>query len=352
MHYNEEWSDFVSLDIEDKLAKFCLNNKLFDIIYAQQFDKNFLEEIFVLADKIRSIAKTYNGLIFLRSLLADKRAMLFFVQPSTRTFMSFLNACHILGLQTTEIRDSSTSSEIKGESSEDSIQTFSSYVDLIITRHFNEGFAEKSAWVLNTHAKRSVPVINGGSGKDQHPTQALLDIYTINRAFKNLGGIENKTYVMVGDLKRGRTVRSLTYLLALYQNINLIFVAPKNFTMQQDVLDFLDKNKIKYKTTDNFEESIKIADAIYMTRIQDEHDTENESTKYNLDNFCLKESHLSTLKKDAIIMHPFPRRNEIEVMVDKDKRALYWKQARNGMWIRAALILYLFNREHWIDNYI
>jgi aspartate carbamoyltransferase catalytic subunit len=352
MQRYEEWEHFRTKKKADKLSFFKRNGRLFDILYTQQFDKEFLAHLFRISDRIRTIAKTQKGLNFLRTTLSDKRAMLFFVQPSTRTFMSFLNACHILGIQTSEIRDTSTSSEIKGESPEDSIRVFSSYVDMIITRHHNEGFAEKSAWVLNTCADRSVPVINGGSGKDQHPTQALLDIYTISRAFADMGGIENKTFTMIGDLKRGRTVRSLCYLLALYRDVKFYFVSPPEFAMQQDVLDFLDSKKIPYVVTDDFTTSITQADGIYATRLQDEYDSPNESKYIDFDRFNLTAEHLPLLKKHCIIMHPLPRRNEISVEIDRDPRALYWKQVRNGMWVRAALMLYLFERDTLIDDYV
>lgn len=351
MHLADTWHQFHTQAITDKLPLFTHHNRLFDILYAQQFDQSTLSQLFTIADRIRAIAKTERGMRYLKELLNDKRAMLFFVQPSTRTFMSFLNACHILGIQTSEIRDASTSSEIKGESPEDSIRTFSSYVDLIITRHHDEGFAEKAAWVLNVQGKRKVPVINGGSGKDQHPTQALLDMYTINRAFKDQGAFSGKTYAMIGDLKRGRTVRSLTQLLALYEDVSFRFISPKEYTIGQDIQQFLNDRKIPFTLTDSLEKGIKGADAIYATRLQDEYDVNNESKDTDFSSFHLTEKHLPLLKEHCIIMHPFPRRNEISLEIDKDPRALYWKQARNGMWIRAALILYLFGREDRIGLY-
>ncbi len=345
------WEEFHNKNIEDKLPLFRQDGNIFDVLYAQQFTKIELEELFKLADRIREIAKTRYGLRFLSTLLDDKRAMLFFVQPSTRTFLSFQNACHILGMKTSEIRDASTSSEVKGESPEDMIRTFSSYVDLIIIRHFNEGFAERAAWALNIHTARSIPVINGGSGKDQHPTQALLDIYTLERAFRKTGGICNKKIAMVGDLKRGRTVRSLCQLLSLYEGVEFFFVAPEAFAMRGDILDKLTAKGIKYTLTDNFKDIIPVADAIYSTRLQDEYDVGFESTSIDYTQFCFKEEDLKLLGKNSVILHPFPRRNEIAVGVDKDPRALYWKQARNGMWVRMALILKLFNRQMEVYNF-
>lgn len=346
MQQYKGWDEFHKQAIETKLPLFRKNERIYDVLYAQQFAKAELEELFRLADRIRGISKTRNGMRFLSTLLDDKRAMLFFAQPSTRTFLSFQNACHILGIKTSEIRDSSTSSEVKGESAEDMIRMFSSYVDLIIIRHYTEGFAEKAAWVLNSHAGRSVPVINGGSGKDQHPTQALLDMYTLERAFKDIGGIDGKKIAMVGDLKRGRTVRSLCQLLSLYDGVEFFFVAPESFGMRDDILDALKAKGIKYTQTEDFKTIIPKVDAIYSTRLQDEYDTQHESTSINYDLFSFKTEHLQILGKNAAVLHPLPRRNEIEVGVDSDPRALYWQQARNGMWIRMALIVKLFAREN------
>jgi aspartate carbamoyltransferase catalytic subunit len=351
MQQYKGWEEFHNKQVEEKLPLFRKDGKIFDVIYAQQFHKSELEELFCIADRIRAISKTRTGMRFLATLLDDKRAMLFFVQPSTRTFLSFQNACHLLGMKTSEIRDASTSSEVKGESPEDMIRTFSSYVDLIIIRHFNEGFAERAAWTLNAHASRAIPVINGGSGKDQHPTQALLDIYTLERSFRDIGGINGKKIAMVGDLKRGRTVRSLCQLLSLYEGVEFFFVAPEEFAMRGDIIESLRNCGNKINLTESFKEIIPHVDAIYATRLQDEYDEKRESAAINYAQFIFKEEYLGLLKKNAVILHPFPRRNEIEVGVDKDPRALYWKQARNGMWVRMALILKIFGREHEVNNF-
>ncbi|MEF3280565.1 MAG: aspartate carbamoyltransferase [Elusimicrobiota bacterium] len=319
------------------MPHFTKNGRIYDCLFAQQFDRQVLEYLFRIANTLRRITKTKEGMNFASSLLSHKRAMLYFVQPSTRTFLSFLNACHILGIKTSEIRDPSISSEYKGETPEDSIRTFSSYVDLIIMRHPTPNFVEKSAWLMNA-TKRPVPIINAGSSKDQHPTQALLDVYTLYRSFGGL--IDGKTIAMVGDLKRGRTVRSLSYLMKNYKNVKLVYISPKEFKMEDDILNFLKEHNISYYETENFEEGIKEADAIYMTRIQDEHDKSGESKKVNY--FSLTKKHLDLIKKDAIIMHPLPRRDEISVEVDEDPRAIYWRQERNGMWVRTALITYIF----------
>lgn len=352
MNKLKDWDFFHHLPVDEKLPLFSKNNRLFDVIYAQQFSQSSLEKLFILADHIRDISHSKEGADFLKTLLSDKRAMLFFAQPSTRTFLSFENACHVLGMRTSEIRDTSTSSEVKGESKDDTIRTFSSYADIIIMRHIDEGFAERAAWVLNTRSKRPIPIINGGSGKDQHPTQSLLDMYTLARAFKDNGGIANKKFVMVGDLLRGRTVRSLCRLLSLYQGVEIFLVSPPEFAMKKDILTFLKEKNITVHISTDFNAVLPQVNGVYMTRIQDEHDKAGESKQIDNTPYHLTLKNLPLLQKDAVILHPFPRRNEIAPEIDQDPRACYWKQARNGMWIRAALILTLFKREDLVAQFI
>jgi len=347
--HNSGWEEFHLGALTDRIQDFTRNGEPVDLIFAQQLTRPYCETLFELANTIRKIAKTKAGLDWLQTVLSDKRSMLFFLQPSTRTFLSFLNACHVLGIKTSEIRNAETSSEVKGESPEDTIRTFSSYVDMVIIRHREEGYAERSAWVLN-RSRRPVPVINGGSGKDEHPTQALLDLYTLHRSFKHRGGIDGKTVVMVGDLHRGRTVRSLAQLLAQYQGIHLHFVAPQQFQIRKDILDFLDAKRVPYTLHDQLDPVVPQADAIYLTRIQDEYDTKGESRDIDYSRYHLEARHLGVLKEDAVIMHPFPRRREIDVAADTDPRAMYWKQQRNGMWVRSALIARLFGRDGTILN--
>jgi len=339
---SKDFTEFHAMDVSKKLPFFAKDGRLYDCLFAQQFDRALLDHLCKVADALRHAAKTRKGCLATADLLPDKRAMLYFVQPSTRTFLSFQNACHILGMKTSEARGTSTSSEAKGESPEDTVKTFSSYVDLIIMRHPAPGFVEKTAWVMN-RAKRPVPVVNGGSGKDQHPTQALLDVYTLSRSLR--GGIEGKTLVMVGDLKRGRTVRSLSYLMKNYKGVKLIFVAPPELKMESDILDFLKRHKIPYRESEDLRSVMPEADAIYMTRIQDEHDVAGESRAVDFANFSFKHEHLKLIKKTCVLLHPLPRRGEIELAVDDDDRAVYWRQERNGMWARAALIAYIFGQD-------
>jgi aspartate carbamoyltransferase catalytic subunit len=346
------WQDFQILDVDAKSA-YCMgpDGSPFHVLYAQQFHRGLLDELGALATQIRFIAKSEAGMSFLRGLLPNKRAMLYFSQPSTRTFLSFSSACQILGIGIGEVRDTSTSSEFKGESQEDSVRTFSSYFDFIVMRNQVGGLAERMAWLLS-NSERPVPIINAGSGKDQHPTQALLDIYTLQRSFENRGGIDGKTIVFVGDLARGRTVRSLASLLTNYRGVRQWFVAPPALQIGRDVQDMLGKASVEHQMGEDFLGAIPQADAIYMTRIQDEWDlVKGDSGKIDTSRYCFTTDHLRLLKPSAVLMHPFPRRNEIAPDVDHDPRAMYWRQMRNGMWIRAALIATVFKRDAEIHDY-
>lgn len=345
------WEQYQGLALSEKGGHFMADGRVVHALIAQQFSRSELDALGDLATKIRFIAKTKQGMNFLSSLLSHKRAMLYFTQPSTRTFLSFCAACQILGLRISNVRDTATSSEYKGETKEDSVRTFSSYFDLIIMRTREKGLAERMAWVLS-NSERPIPIINAGSGRDQHPTQALLDVYTLQRSFEKTGGIDGKTVLFVGDLARGRTVRSLARLLANYRDMKLVFVAPGPLQIGRDILDLLEDAGTSYETSEDFETMLSSADAVYMTRIQDEWDDEKgASDKIDTSRFCITAAHLDSLKKEAVIMHPLPRRNEISTDVDHDQRAVYWRQMRNGMWIRTALIANIFGCDRDILDY-
>lgn len=311
------------------------------VLSSSQFDRASLDYLYQLTNTIRRFDKSREGLGYLQSLLPHKRAMLYFTQPSTRTFLSFQSACHILGITASEIRDATTSSERKGESVEDSLRTFSSYVDLIIMRSPIAGLAERTAGLLDA-TPRPVPIVNAGSGPDEHPTQALLDIYTLTRSLRQRGGIDGKTICMVGDLKRGRTVRSLSRLLANYRDVRILFVSPPAFRIEDDLRADLTAGAVAFEETTAFTDAIAAADAIYMTRIQDEYDTEASRHAEEYRRYHLKASHLPRLKDDCVIMHPLPRRDELDPAIDRDPRAKYWRQERNGMWVRVAILSLLF----------
>jgi aspartate carbamoyltransferase catalytic subunit len=344
------WDEFQALAPAAKIRYYNREDRPYHVLTAQQFDRPMLDRLCALATSIRRIAKTKVGMDYLAGLLRHKRAMLYFSQPSSRTFLSFHAACQILGMNVSEVRDAATSSEMKGESQEDSIRTFSSYADLLIMRTPVQGFAEKMAWLLSG-TERPVPILNAGSGKDQHPTQALLDIYTLQRSFEHTGGIEGKTILFVGDLLRGRTVRSLSNLLTHYPRVKQLFVAPPSLQIGGDVLAQLDAAGVEYELSSEFEKRIPAADAIYMTRIQDEWDNPAERGQIDISSYSFGERHLAALKPMGVILHPLPRRSEIAVAVDRDPRAVYWRQVRNGMWIRVALMATIFGRDRDLAAY-
>jgi aspartate carbamoyltransferase len=365
-----------------KLAEFQSNERLKHLIFTAQFDLELLEHLGNIADMIRNFSETKEGCEFLASLLHHRRAMLYFTQPSTRTFLSFLAACQLLGLRFAEVRDPSVSSEAKGESPYDSIRMFSSYFDLIVIRSVISNFAECCAYLMNDledFNHRNVPIINGGSGSDEHPTQALLDVYTIQRTFQFshardssrwtrfdelrqkhselTKGLDGKVYGFCGDIGRGRTVRSLASLLALYEDVTMFFIAPDHpkLKLGQDVRARLADRGVKVFEVSSFDEVvngrpvIEQLDCLYMTRIQHEHDSPDDKAalaKINLKNYCLTPELVARMKEYAPLLHPFPRDSrlwEIPSEIDSDPRAMYFRQARNGMWVRAALLAYLFD---------
>jgi aspartate carbamoyltransferase catalytic subunit len=345
------WDDFSALSSQEKSYFFNCDHRPYHTLIAQQFSREMLDDLCSLSTMIRRIAKNKPGMHFLNDLLSHKRAMLYFSQPSSRTFLSFYSACQILGMHMAEVRDSSTSSEMKGESLEDSVRTFSSYVDLIIMRSPLQGFAEKMAWLLS-NTDRPVPIVNAGSGKDQHPTQALLDIYTLQRSFERYNGIQGLTVMFVGDLLRGRTARSLASLLTKYEGVKLLFVAPEQLQIGEDVQQELRECGVEFELSSDFKGALPKADAVYMTRIQDEWDSQaGESERINIRDFHFRREHLPLLKPSGIIMHPLPRREDISTDVDMDHRAMYWRQVRNGMWIRCALMATTFGVECDIRDY-
>ena len=390
-----ELSDYearMNRPVRIKIADFQRDERPKHVIVSDQFDEVTLEELAGVADKIRVLAKPRKGHSFLLDLLPHKRAMLYFTQPSTRTFLSFMAACQILGITCNEVRDPSTSSEEKGESRFDSIRTFSSYFDLIIMRSVFSRFAECCAYLMNDledFNHRSVPIVNAGSGADEHPTQALLDIYTLQRTFKfestidsrrtmsfeslrknpqHAGltrGLSGKVYGFCGDIGRGRTVRSLANLLSLYSDVTMVFISPDHakLSLKPDLERKLLSRNVRLHQVDSFEELIdgqpviEMLDALYMTRIQREHDDPADAASYekiDFKKYCLNMELVGRMKDYAAILHPFPRDKnfgEIPLEIDNDHRAMYFREARNGMWIRAALLATLFGVDRQISRH-
>ena len=257
-------------------------------------------------------------------------AALFF-EPSTRTRLSFESAMHRLGGSVVGFSEAGSSSTSKGESLSDTVQTVGCYADLIVMRHPKEGAPVVAA------RRAGVPIINAGDGAHNHPTQTLTDLLTIWRYKHTFEGL---TIGLCGDLKFGRTVHSLVAAMARYTGIKFVFIAPEELKFPRYIIeDELESRGIEYKEVSTMEEVMPELDVLYMTRVQRERFF-NEADYIRLkDTYILTPDKLVPAKKDMIVMHPLPRVNEISVAVDDDPRAAYFPQAKNGMFIRMALIL-------------
>jgi aspartate carbamoyltransferase catalytic subunit len=230
------------------------------------------------------------------------------------------------------------SSAIKGETLEDSMRIVSGYSDVIVLRRPENGAAERAAKVS------LVPIINAGDGSGEHPTQALLDLYTIR---KELGRIDDLKIGMVGDLLYGRTIHSLIYLLSLSHNVEVFLVSPQELKLPEKYKSFLNSRKIKFSESDNLENVLHKIDVLYMTRIQKERFSSERLYERVKNLFVLNKKLLDKLNKHAVVMHPLPRVNEISREIDDDKRAAYFRQARNGLYIRMALLVLLLKKSNY-----
>lgn len=255
-----------------------------------------------------------------------------FYEPSTRTKFSFEAAMQRLGGSVIGFAGADTTSVVKGESLKDTIRTISGYANVIVMRHFQEGVPMEAA--RHSH----VPLINAGDGKNQHPTQTLTDLLTIS---SELGRLDNLTIVMEGDLKHGRTVHSLAEAMMRYKGNHFVFVSPSELKMPEDVLKELDEAGSTYEVTDDFEAAIKVADVLYMTRLQKERFEDPQEYERLKDRYILDTEKMKLAKEKMIIMHPLPRVNEITEEVDDDRRAKYFEQAKYGLFMRMSLILTL-----------
>ena len=287
--------------------------------------------------EIDDLLATANDIIARPAAYADvcagkKLATLFF-EPSTRTRLSFEAAMLDLGGKVLGFSDAQCSSSSKGESVADTIHVVSCYADIIAMRHPKEGAPR----VASMHSE--VPVINAGDGGHNHPTQTLTDLLTISR---ELGRLNNFTIGFCGDLKFGRTVHSLISALSRYTGIKIVLISPEELELPDYIQrDVIDKNGLEsYKTTDLLEVMPQL-DVLYMTRVQKERFFNEDDYLRLRDSYILTPDKLDTAKKDLKILHPLPRVNEISVKIDEDPRACYFKQVRNGKFIRMALILKL-----------
>ena len=298
------------------------------LIESNDFSLLEQEEIFQLADRIIADPNAY------LDICKGKLLATLFYEPSTRTRLSFEAAMLRLGGQVVGFSEPNSSSVAKGESIGDTIQTVGCYADIAVMRHPKEGAPRLAS-------KRSnIPVINAGDGGHQHPTQTLTDLLTI-RQLK--GDIGNQKIGLCGDLKFGRTAHSLVKALAKYENVSFIFISPPELTIPDYIIDSLEGGT--YTMTDNLDDVIDQLDILYMTRIQKERFFNEEEYLRLKGYYILTEDKLASAKEDMIIMHPLPRVDEICTEVDDDPRAVYFKQAKFGMYVRMALIVKLLGGE-------
>jgi len=299
---------------------------LHHIIEAQQFDLPSMLDVFEVAQKMEQVVARGGITDFQNRIMGT-----LFYEPSTRTRFSFETAMLRLGGHVISTENAGEfSSAAKGETLEDTIRMLNGYADVIVIRHKEVGSAKRAA------AASRVPVINAGDGAGQHPTQALLDLYTIR---KEIGAIDGLRIAMVGDLAQGRTVRSLTYLLSKFKNVTIYFVAPPLLKMKEDILDHLREHSVPYIEGTDLDKVLPEVDVVYQTRIQKERfgdriaDYEKCRGIYIIDQDSLR-----LMKPKSIIMHPLPRLEEIAMEVDQDSRAAYFRQAQNGLYVRMALL--------------
>lgn len=296
-----------------------------DILAVGQFDRDHLEYIFALARRMREIVQRQGGVEVLRHRVL---AALFY-EPSTRTSASFIAAMERLGGSVIPITQGVQFSSVsKGESLPDTIRTLEQYADCIVLRHPEVG----SVKIAADYA--SVPIINAGDGVGEHPTQALLDLFTIR---EELGRIDGLTVAMVGDLKYGRTVHSLTELLLNY-DVKLRFVSPEILRMPLDAMNHVRDLGANVRETYNVHDVIHEADVLYVTRVQKERFSDLAQYEQVKDYYKVDPELLDQAKENMVVMHPLPRVNEISYEVDKDPRAAYFRQVRNGLYIRMALL--------------
>jgi aspartate carbamoyltransferase catalytic subunit len=294
------------------------------VIESQQFTVPLLMELFDRARRMERIVARGGTLDYQKRILAS-----LFYQPSTRTRFSFEAAMHRLGGQVLSTEHARAfSSEIEAEQVEDSIRIIGSYCDVIVIRHHETGGAARAAKVS------LVPVINAGDGDGgQHPTQALLDLYTIYRE-RPLDGL---SVAFIGELDRGRTVRSLAYLLAKFERVKVFFVSPPELQMKADILQYLDRHNVRYELESDIDRVVGEVDVVYQTRIRPDRMAHVTGSQ----RYSINSSVLQRMRPEAMILHPLPRTVELDKTVDDDPRALYFRQAANGLYVRMALLTML-----------
>ncbi len=296
-----------------------------DILSVRQFDTDTLARVFELADEMREIVRRQGG----TDLLARRVLAAIFYEPSTRTSASFIAAMERLGGSMIPITQGvQFSSVAKGESLPDTMRVLEQYADVIVLRHPEVGSARLAAEAA------SVPVINAGDGSGEHPTQALLDLYTIR---DELGTLDGLHIAMVGDLRFGRTVHSLTRLLTQY-DVRLSFVSPEVLRLPLNLMNEVRDARLPVRETYSVADVIGEVDVLYVTRVQKERFTDVRQYEEVSEFFKISPALMSEAREQMIVMHPLPRLTEISPDVDADRRAAYFRQAQNGMFVRMALL--------------
>ncbi|MEI6280884.1 MAG: aspartate carbamoyltransferase [bacterium] len=299
-----------------------------NIISANQFKKSEIEKILSSAVLMEKAYKKNK----IKPILKDKIVACIFFEPSTRTRLSFETAALKLGAKVISAENAlENSSAHKGETIEDTTKILCSYADVVVIRHPIAGTLDKAAKVATK------PLINAGDGANQHPTQGFLDLYTIK---KEHGRLNNLNIGFGGDLLNSRTLKSLVPFLRLYSGNKFYFISPKQLELPREFIKDLKENEIAFEELRSLDEKLGELDVLYMTRVQKERFANEKEYNKAKDLFIFKKEHLKKLKKNAIIMHPLPKINEIEREVDADPRAAYFRQAQNGLYVRMALLCY------------
>lgn len=306
--------------VKNAANSFAMNLKNRSLVSITDFSKE--EQLYIL-----SLAQDFEKNP-VRNLLENRVVATLFFEPSTRTRLSFESAVSRLGGKIIGFSDVASSSMTKGETLKDTIKIVSNYCDLIVMRHYLEGAARYASEIS------LVPIVNAGDGANQHPTQTMLDMYSI---YKTQGTLDNLKILMVGDLKYGRTVHSL--LMAMSQfNTTFYFVSPKELMMPEEYKLYLEKLKLPYFEHTDLNEYIGDADIVYMTRVQKERFSDPLEYEKTKNVYILRSEMLKNTKPNMRILHPLPRVNEIDVEVDEHEKAYYFAQAQNGLYVRQAII--------------
>ncbi len=314
------------------------------IVTVEQFAREDMHDIFALSSELRH--RIRRGDLTVRDLCAGKVMANLFYEASTRTDMSFQAAMNRLGGDVISTSGGvQFSSVYKGENLADTVRAAACYADVIVLRHPEVGSSYEAAYYLDKLGERlghKSVLISGGDGIGEHPTQALLDLFTI---FDSKHAINDLTITLVGDLRNGRTVHSLAKLIALYgvTGTRLCFVSPNSLRLPSSIIEFLRQRQIDFLETDNLQDVLAASDVIYWTRIQQERFEDKAAYDAIADDFIMTPAVLAGAKVDAILMHPLPRRHEMGTpadhdVLDADKRSVYFRQMENGMFVRMALV--------------